>query len=57
MRYRDQNGQDWADIIELPDDVAGSLSSPDPAFRPPPLLSKRALDGRIGAMSGDLSPL
>ena len=27
MRYRDQNGQDWADIIDLPDDVSGCAAA------------------------------
>jgi hypothetical protein len=30
MRNRDQNGQDWADIIGLPDDVAGCAAAGRP---------------------------
>jgi hypothetical protein len=56
MRYRDRNGQDWADIIDF------LTMHPDPCRTPTPLSarrpsSRRALDGRIGAMSGELSPL
>jgi hypothetical protein len=27
MRYRDQNGQDWADIVDFPDDASGRAAA------------------------------
>ena len=40
----------------LPDAASGSLSNPDPAFRPPPPLEELLMGG-LESMSGELSPL